>query len=306
MTHGHSHAPAEAGAAGNAARAFAAGVALNVAFVLAELTFGLLANSLALLADAAHNFTDVIGLLLAWGGALLAQRRPSPRRTYGLRSASILAALANAALLLVAVGAIGFEAVGRFFTPPPVAGATVLWVALAGVAVNAGTAAMFMRGRAHDLNLRGAFLHMAADAAVSLGVVVAALLMMATGAAWLDPLVSLGIALVILWSTWDLARDSLDLALDAVPRGIDRDAVEAYLRRLPGVADVHDLHIWAMSTTETALTAHLVRPAGPADDAWLAAVRNTLAREFGIGHPTLQIETGDPAHPCPLAPKDVI
>jgi cobalt-zinc-cadmium efflux system protein len=298
-THDHrSHPPTHG-------RTFAIGVALNLAFVAAELTFGLLANSLALIADAAHNFSDVVGLLLAWGGTALARRQPTARRTYGYRSASILAALGNAALLLMAIGAIAFEAVQRIAQPAPVAGATILWVAAAGVVINTATALLFVRGR-DDINIRGAFLHMAADAAVSLGVVVAALLIMATGWPWLDPAVSLAIAAVIFLATWGLARDSVNLALGAVPPHIDREAVEGYLRGLAGVTDVHDLHIWAMSTTETALTAHLVRPDAELDDALLAGIREKLAHDFGIAHATLQVERGDAAYPCPQAAREVV
>jgi cobalt-zinc-cadmium efflux system protein len=304
-THSHGHTGHGHGVEMHS-RAFAIGIWLNLGFVVAEAVFGLAANSLALLADAGHNFSDVIGLVLAWGGAALAQRRPTQRHTYGFRSASILAAIANAALLLMAVGAIAYEALRRLIEPAEIAGPTVIWVAVAGIAVNGATALMFMRGRKHDLNMRGAFLHMVADAAVSLGVVIATLIVMATGWLWLDPLVSLAIAGVILWTTWDFGRDSINLALGAVPRGIDRDAVESYLRGLPGVVEVHDMHIWAMSTTETALTAHLVRPGAGLDDALLHDARETLAHEFGISHATLQVEQGDAAHPCSLAPHSVV
>lgn len=295
MAHAHTHAP-------DFGRAFAWGVALNAAFVAAEAGFGLAADSLALLADAGHNAGDVLGLLLAWWADRLSRRLPTPRRTYGLRRSSVLAALANAALLLVAVGAIAWEAVRRLHQPP-VAGGTVVAVAAIGVAVNAATALLFFAGRRHDLNVRGAFLHMAADAAVSAGVVAAGLVMRATGWAWLDPAVSLAIVAVITAGTWGLLRESLDLALDAVPAGIDPAAVRAYLAGLPGVAAVHDLHIWGMSTTATALTAHLVRPCGRLDDALLARARRELHDRFGIGHVTIQVEAG---HPCDLAPDQVV
>lgn len=294
-SHGHSHAPTNFG------RAFAIGTALNVVFVAVEFGFGIAANSLALIADAAHNFADVIGLVLAWGAFWLGGRKPTDTRTYGYRRASILAALANAALLMIAVGAIMLEAGRRFMHPEPVASGIVVWVAAAGVVINTATALLFMRGREHDLNIRGAFLHMTADAAVSVGVVIAALLIGWTGALWLDPAVSLVVALVILVTSWGLTRDSFDMALDAVPRGIDRHAVDAYLRGLPGVTDVHHVHIWPMSTTETALTAHLVRPDGQLDDRLLADAQHGLADRFGICHSTLQVERGKSARPCKLA-----
>ena len=294
---GHSHAPASFGAA------FAIGAALNTAFVIAELIFGYAANSLALISDAVHNLSDVIALLLAWGAAWLARRRPTQRHTYGYRRASILAALLNAGLLLVAVGGIGVEAVNRLVAPAPVAGLTVVAVAALGVAVNGGTALLFMRGRHGDLNIRGAYLHMAADAGVSLGVVAAALVIMGTGWLWLDPVTSLVIAAVVFWSGWGLARDSVNLALDGVPRGIDLAEVKSYLGGLDGVTDVHDLHVWAMSTNETALTAHLVRPGGQ-DDAFLHGVCKELLQRFNIHHATLQVEASGSV--CKLAPEDVV
>src|SRR5690349_9205054 len=241
---GHAHAPASFD------RAFAIGVGLNVAFVVAEVGFGLRTNSLALISDAGHNLGDVLGLVLAWAGTVLARRGPTPRRTYGLRRFSILAAMANAGLLLVAVGAISVEAVDRLRHPAPVAGGIVSIVALVGIVINLGTALGFMRGRAHDLNIRGAFLHMLGDAGASAGVVVAGLLIRATGLLWIDPIVSLLLAAAILWSTWGLAKDSVNLALDAVPAGIDPLEVDAALRGLEGVVEVHDLHIWGMSTTD--------------------------------------------------------
>ncbi|HEX5502947.1 MAG TPA: cation diffusion facilitator family transporter [Thermomicrobiales bacterium] len=290
--HGHSHAPANFG------RAFAIGAALNLGFVAAEAVFGLLAGSLALVADAGHNLGDVLGLLLAWGATLLMRRRPTPRRTYGLRRSTILAALANAVILLVAVGAIAWEAILRLLHPAPVAERTVIVVALVGIAVNGVTTLLFMGGRHHDLNIRGAFLHMAADAGVSLGVAVSAAVVLLTGWDWLDPAVSLAIVAVILVGTWGLLRDSLNLALDAVPAEIDTAAVRAYLAGLPRVADVHDLHIWAMSTTETALTAHLVLPDTTPDDALLAHIGDALHERFGIEHATIQVESGDAAFAC--------
>jgi cobalt-zinc-cadmium efflux system protein len=292
---GHSHAP------DNFGWAFAIGAALNTAFVIAELIFGYAANSLALISDAVHNLSDVFALLLAWGAAWLAQKQPTEQHTYGYRRASILAALFNAGLLLVAVGGIAVEAINRFHTPEPLAGWTVVVVAALGVAINGGTALLFMRGRHGDLNIRGAYLHMAADAGVSLGVVVAALIIMVTGWLWLDPAISLVIAAVVFWSGWGLARDSVNLALDGVPRGIELAKVKDYLGGLEGVTDVHDLHIWAMSTNETALTAHLVRPRG-SNDAFLHGVCEELARRFNIHHATLQIEAA--AEVCRLAPAE--
>ncbi|MET3666677.1 cation diffusion facilitator family transporter [Caulobacter sp. 1776] len=298
--HGHSHAPKDFG------RAFAIGVALNLGFVLVETGAGLITHSLALLADAGHNLSDVLGLLMAWGAAVLAKRAPSARRTYGLRKGTILASLANAALLLIAVGAIAWEAVRRFATPEPIQAGPVMIVAAIGIAINTATALMFMRGSKDDLNVRGAFLHMAADAAVSAGVVLAALAMALTGWLWLDPMVSLAIVAVIVLGTWGLLRDSLDMALDAAPRGIDTGKVREWLAHRPGVTEVHDLHIWAMSTTETALTAHVVRALGADHDAFLHETCGQLASRFNIGHVTIQVETSGGAHGCRLAPADVV
>jgi cobalt-zinc-cadmium efflux system protein len=294
---GHSHAPTDFGFA------FAVGAALNTAFVAAELGFGYLANSLALISDALHNLSDVMALLLAWGAAWLARKRPTQTHTYGYRRASILAALFNAGLLLVAVGGIAVEAIERLRSPAPVAGWTVLLVAALGILVNGGTALLFMRGRHADLNIRGAYLHMAADTAVSFGVVVAAAVIMVTGWLWVDPAVSLGVAAVVLVSGWGLARDSVNLALDGVPKDIELASVQNYLAGLDGVMEVHDLHIWAMSTNETALTAHLVRPNGH-DDAFLHQICEELSHRFRIHHATLQFETS--AEACRLAPEHVV
>ena len=296
--HHHAHGPA------NYDRAFAIGTALNLGFVLVEAVFGVIANSVALLADAGHNLSDVLALLLAWGAAWLTRRQPTRRHTYGFGSSSILASLINAMLLLVAVGAIAFEAIGRIFRPEPVAEFTVIWVAAAGILVNGATAWMFMRGRERDINIRGAYLHMASDAAVSAGVVVAAIAIWATGWYWLDPLASLAISVVIVLGSLDLLKESTRLAMAAVPGGVDRVGVERYLAGLAGVSAVHDLHIWAISTTETALTAHLVRPAMGPDDEFLRGVAAELKTRFGIGHCTIQIEH-DGAD-CHLAPTDVI
>jgi cobalt-zinc-cadmium efflux system protein len=271
-------------------RAFASGVALNLGFIAVEVVFGLIASSLALLADAGHNLSDVLGLLLAWGASYLSQRRPTERRTYGWRKSSILAALMNAFILLFAIGGIAWEAIRRFSTPSPVAGETIIMVATIGVVINTATALLFMSGRKGDLNIRGAFLHMAADAGISAGVAVAGLFILATGWLWIDPLVSLIITGIILIGTWGLMRDSFNLALDAVPVGIDPDAIKNYLSGLPGVLGVHDLHIWGMSTTETALTAHLVKPDSADDDALIEQASKELHNRFGIDHVTLQWE----------------
>jgi len=295
---GHAHAPRI-----GTGRAFAIGVALNTAFVVVEAAFGLLANSLALLADAAHNLSDVLGLLLAWGAASLARRAPSGRFTYGLRGSTIIAAVANAILLLLACGGIAWEAIGRFGHPVTPSGTLMIWVALVGVGINAATAALFMRERHRDLNVRGAYLHMVADAAVSLGVVLAGVAILLTGRQWLDPVLSLLIVAVIVLGTWGLLRDSLRLSLHAVPGGVDLAAVREHLAGLPGVIEVHDLHIWAMSTTETALTVHLVMPEGHPGDAFLNELCRTLDSRHGVHHATVQIEMGDTGEACELSPE---
>lgn len=282
--HGHSHGPVDYN------RVFAIGVTLNIGFAAAEAFYGYFADSLALVADAGHNFSDVLGLLMAWGATHLAKHRPSERRTYGLRSTSILAALFNAVILLVAVGAIAWESIRRFSEPAQVAGTTIIWVALIGIIINTATAMLFISGRKDDLNIRGAFLHMAADAAVSAGVVIAGIAILYTGWNWIDPVVSLIIAAVILAGTWGLLRESVDLALHAVPEGIDPQKVTSYLEGLPGVTAVHDLHIWGMSTTEAALTAHLVKPDHLNDDELIARASKELHDHFGIEHTTLQWE----------------
>lgn len=288
--HGHAHAPKDFG------RAFAIGIGLNIVFVGIEFAAGIAYDSMALLADAGHNLSDVLGLLIAWAGATLARRPASARFTYGLRASSILAALANALLLLVAVGAIAWEAITRIGDPPTVEGGMVMLVAGIGILVNLGTAMLFFSGRKHDINIRGAYLHMAADAAVSAGVVLAGALMLWTASPWIDPVVSLVIVAVILTGTWGLLADSVTMALHAVPGRIDPAKVHATLAALPGVARVHHLHIWPTSTTEAALTAHLVMPAGHPGDAFLADAAHRLDHDFGIGHATLQIEIGD--GPC--------
>lgn len=277
-------------------------IALNSVFVVIEFFYGFIANSTALMADAGHNLSDVLGLMLAWGAVMLARRPPNARYTYGLRSSSILAAVANAMFLLLACGAIAWEAVSRFSEPHPVASMTVMLVAAAGIVVNGISAWMFMHGSKGDMNIRGAYLHMAADAAVSLGVVIAGLLMMQTGWYWLDPLFSLVIVAVIVIGTWGLLRESMQLALSAVPRHIDVQAVQKYLSGLPGVASIHDLHIWGMSTTESALTVHLVMPAGYPGDAEVDGIMSALQKTFAIHHSTLQIEQGTTDHTCALHP----
>jgi cobalt-zinc-cadmium efflux system protein len=303
--HDHAHAHGRTHAPVDFSRAFALGTGLNLSFVVIEAVYGILAQSMALLADAGHNLSDVLGLLLAWGAAVLARRAPSPRYTYGLRSTSILSALGNAVLLLIAVGAIALEAVQRLWQPQAVAGGTVMAVAAIGILVNGFTAWLFMAGRDGDLNIRGAYWHMAADAAVSLGVVAAGSAILLTGWHWIDPVVSLVIAGVIVWGTWELLRQSIDLSVHAVPRSIDPGRVRTYLTALPGVAQVHDLHIWGMSTTETALTCHLVLPGKHPGDVFLRDAADGLRDKFHIAHATLQIEHGD-AEACALAPEEVV
>lgn len=300
--HTHSHGHQEAIDFG---RAFAVGIALNLIYVAAEAGYGLAAGSLALLADAGHNLGDVLGLALSWGAMLLGRRGPSGRFTYGLRSSSILAALANALILMVVTGGIAWEAIWRLAHPVAVTGGTVAVVAAVGIAVNGTTALLFASGRGRDLNLRSAFLHMAADALVTAGVVVAGVAIVLTGLPWLDPAVSLAVSAVIVWGSWDLVKQATSLALDAVPQGVDADAVRAHLLAVPGVTAIHDLHIWGMSTTETALTCHLVMPQGhPGDDA-LAHIARDLEERFRIQHTTLQIELGD-SDECALTPEHVV
>jgi cobalt-zinc-cadmium efflux system protein len=284
--HGHSHAhgPADYG------RAFAIGIALNLGFVATETVFGFIANSMALLADAGHNLSDVLGLVVAWAGAIMARRASSPRFTYGFKKAPILAALANSLFLLIAVGAIGAEAIRRLFHPSTTEGDTVIIVAAIGIVINGLTALLFARGREHDINIRGAYLHMAADAAVSAAVVFAGLVIVWTSQRWVDPVMSLAVAAVILWSSVGLLKESVWMSLAGVPSGIDADVVEAELAELDGVETVHDLHIWPLSTTETALTAHLVAPHIASTDELLQAARRMLHDRFRIEHCTLQIE----------------
>ena len=296
--HGHVHAPANFG------KAFAIGISLNTALVVAEAVYGYIGNSTALLADAGHNLSDVLGLVVAWGASIAARRAPSGRFTYGLRASTILAALANAVFLLVATGAIGWEAILRLREPEPVAGVTVMVVAGIGIIISGFTAMLFASGRKDDLNIEGAYLHMAADAAVSLGVVVSAALIIWTGWLWLDPVTSLVICATILWSTTSLLRGSIDMSMAAVPKGTDLAAIRTFLLARPGVSAIHDLHVWPISTTETALTCHLVMPAGTAD-AFLIETAQLLKTTYRIGHTTLQVET-HPDNGCALAPDDVV
>ena len=295
--HHHGHGPA---APINHDRAFAIGIALNCAFVAVEIGGGILAHSTALVADAIHNLSDVAGLALAWFASWLARREPNPRFTYGLRSSTILAALANAVLLLLACGGLALEALQRVLAPAAVHGQTVIWVALAGVVVNAVTALFFLRDRDRDLNLRGAFTHMTADALISLGVAISGYVLLRTGWYWLDPAISFAILAAILFGTWGLLRDSALLSLHAVPAHLESAPITGFLESQPGVEGVHDLHVWALSTTEVALTAHLIMPAGHPGDAWLDALAQALTQEYGIRHATFQVETGVPDHACTL------
>ncbi len=279
-------------------RAFAVGVALNIVFVVIEVSYGVIADSLALITDAGHNLSDVLGLLLAWGASYLARKQPSLRRTYGYSRATIMASMFSGLLLLAAVVVISWEAVQRFFAPADPAGQTIMIVAAIGVVINSITAWFFVSGKDHDLNIRGAYLHMAADALVSLGVVVSGFVIWRFGLNWFDSLSSLLIAAVIFWSTWGLLRDSLNLAVDGVPRGLDPGKVRDWLCAQPGVEGLHDLHIWPMSTTDTALTAHLLMPTPPEDDDFLHELAHQLHERFEISHSTFQVERGDPGKPC--------
>ena len=296
---GHDHAPASFG------RAFAIGIALNAGFVVLEAVYGLISHSMALLADAGHNMSDALGLGIAWSAAILTRRAPTRRFTYGLGGTTILAALFNAAFLLVIIGGLSWEAIGRFRDPQPVAANTVMIVAGAGILINGLCAWLFASGRKGDLNIRGAFAHMAADALVSVGVVFAGLMILLTGWLWLDPAASLIVNATIVWGTWGLLRDSVTMSLDAVPSGIESQRVGAFLSATAGVQGIHDLHIWSMSTTETALTAHLVMPGGHPGDSFLVELSEKLKERFGIGHATFQVET-DPHTVCPLEPDHII
>lgn len=302
MEHCHQHHPQ------NYNLIFGIGVLLNVAFVVIEAVFGILANSMALLADAGHNLSDVLGLLMAWGANFLSAVQPTHKKTYGLRSTTIIAALLNALFLFVTVGGIAWESIRRIYEPSPVASKTVIIIAAIGVIINTATALLFMAGRKTDLNIRGAFLHMAADAGVSAGVVVAGIGIALTGWVIIDPSVSLIIAAMILIGTWGLFRESLNLTFHGVPTGISTRDVYDYLRQLPGVTAVHDLHIWAMSTKENALTAHLVKPVPENDDALLVQIRDELHDKFGVEHVTIQLERSEAFLQCAngCEPKDIV
>jgi cobalt-zinc-cadmium efflux system protein len=297
--HVHAHTPKDFGGM------FAIATALNVGLVAVQVFYGIAAHSVALLADAGHNFGDAFGLVIAWAALVLARFKPTARYTYGFRSASILAALLNGVILLVATGAIAWEAIQRFFEPGDVAGITVMVVAAIGIVINGLSAWLLMAGQKGDLNVRGAFLHMAADAAISLGVVIAGGFIILTGWNWLDPTVSILISAVIVWGTWGLLREAVIHSLDAVPSEIDPKEVTKYLGRLPGVEEIHDLHVWAMGTSETALTCHLVMPKGHPGDEFLQEIYHQLHDKFEIAHATLQIELGD-AGVCKLAPEHVV
>lgn len=302
MPHDHDHAHA-----GAVSRAFLIGVALNSIIVVTQVVYGLVAHSMALLADAGHNLGDVLGLALAWGAAHLAKRKPTKRHTYGMRRATILSALANAILLVVATGGVAWESISRLRAPGDVEAGTVVMVAGIAVVANGVSAAFFLRGGKRDVNVRAAFLHLAGDAAISLGVVVAGLVIARTGWTWLDPAVGLVVSGLILVSTWSLLRRSMRLALDAVPDGLELDEIRAYLAGLPGIAEVHDLHVWGMGATEAALTAHLVVAEGAALDAcFLPDAARAIHEKFGIDHTTLQIEPPATTEPCSLAPEEVI
>ena len=296
---GHVHAPASFG------KAFAIGITLNTGLVVADAVYGYIGNSTALMADAGHNLSDVFGLLVAWAASIVSKRAPSGRFTYGLRGSSILAALANGVFLMVATGAIGWESIQRFRDPEPVAGYTVMVVAAIGILVNGATALLFASGRKGDINIQGAFLHMAGDCAVSAGVVISAALILWTGWLWLDPAMSLVICAVILWSTWGLLRSSVGMSLSAAPAEIDLGAVRTFLQDRPGVTEIHDLHVWPISTTETAMTCHLVIPSGHPGDEFLMECAHLLQKSHKIGHATLQIEISE-GNACSLAPDDVV
>ncbi|GAP71091.1 cation diffusion facilitator family transporter [Bacteroidales bacterium 6E] len=294
--HHHHHHSGENGMQ-NYGRLFSIGIGLNIIFVVVEVIYGLIANSSALIADAGHNLSDVLGMAFAWAAAWLATIKPKGKYTYGWRKTTILVSVLNALLLFGAMAIIGWDAINKLKNPQPVGGTQVMIVAAIGVIINTATALLFMKGQKNDLNIKGAFLHMAADAAVSLGVVVAGLLINLTGYLWIDPITSFAIIAVILWGTWGLFTDSVDLALDAVPKHIDVEKVRAFLQTREGVDDIHDLHIWAMSTTRVALTAHLVMPEGHTDF-FIAELQHDIAHEFGISHTTFQIETQDMEHDC--------
>lgn len=286
MSHNHDHTHNVT----NYSKAFAFGIVLNLIYIFVEFIYGLIINSLALIADAGHNLSDVLGLILAWIASYLVSKSPTYKYTYGLKKSSILAAFLNALILLVAIGAIIWEAIGRFGNPQKIEGETVIIVAGVGVIINTITALLFFSGRKHDLNIKGAFLHMAADAGISLGVVIVGIVLLFTDYYWLDPVVSIIIGIIIFWGTWDLLKDSVSLALDAIPKNVDRVAIEKYISSLPEVEEFHDLHIWAMSTTENSLTVHLSVKDVNANDDLIKKISNKLEKDFNISHVTIQIE----------------
>jgi len=307
-SHGHSHGHAHSHAAPKTFdRAFAIGITLNLIFVIVEASYGFLANSLALVADAGHNLSDVVGLVLAWGAVWLSRKKPSNRYTYGLRRSSILSALLNAVLLLIAVGGIAWEAIRRFWNPSEVQTEMVIAVACVGILINGFTAFLFMSGRKEDINIRGAYMHMAADALVSVGVVIAGFIIQKTAWLWIDPSISIAMVVYTTLVTWRLLKDSFNMAMDAVPNGIHLPDVRQYFAQLPGVSEVHDLHVWSMSTTESALTVHLVMDKQHHSDAFLAKICRELKENFKIDHPTIQVESGDlESFACALKPDEVV
>jgi cobalt-zinc-cadmium efflux system protein len=298
MSHDHSHSHSHE--ISNYNRPFAIGVLLNIVFVVIEISYGIFADSLALIADAGHNLSDVVSLLLAWGASVLATKAATDKRTYGFRKATVIASLASAILLFVALGGIAWEAVGRFFNPKPVEGMTVIVVASIGVVINTLTALLFVKGQKHDLNLRAAFLHMAADAAVSLGVVIAGIFIMLKGWLWIDSVVSFVIVGVILVSTWGLLRDSINYAMDAVPNSIDIPAIREYLLSIDNVDSIHDLHVWPLSTSQVALTVHLMVNTDSLDNELLRNLQQHLHDHFRIEHSTIQVETSMGENSCML------
>lgn len=297
MEHTHTNSPR----LHNYNKAFAYGILLNVIYIVIEALYGILINSMALIADAGHNLSDVLGLLLAWGAAFLAKSYPTKERTYGMRKSTILSALFNSILLFIAVGAILIESIRKFISPAPVEGSIIMIVAGIGVIINGITAFLFMKGKDQDINIKGAYLHMAADAAISFGVVAAGFIILLTGWNWLDPVMSIIIVIVITIGTWGLLKESFHLSMDAVPKHIELEEVKEYLLSLPGVTEVHDLHIWGMSTTESALTAHIVKPAASLDDEFISNTCKVLHEKFGIGHTTIQIEKNNNFHPCGIS-----
>jgi cobalt-zinc-cadmium efflux system protein len=304
--HDHHHGHAHASVGASVGRAFVLGIALNLGFVVVEVVYGAIAHSVALLADAGHNFGDVLGLGLSWGATALAKIKPSKRRTFGFRRSTIVASVANALILLFVTGGLTWESIRRLLSPARPHGATMIAVALVGAVVNAASALLFMAGSKRDLNVRSAFLHLASDAVLAIGVAVTGAVILATGWLWLDPAVSIVLALAILAGTWSLMKRSMDLMLDAVPQGIDPESVRTYLGALPGVVEVHDLHIWALSTSETALTAHLVMPANSSEPTFLACACRELHERFDIDHSTLQIDPQEAPDPCALASDEIV